>query len=352
MPDEKPNTATPDTLADQPPVNPVEQFLEKNFKKIVIALVLVVALLVVVGLSKHFSSETERAAAEAFASAKTVEDCDVIAQKYAGTQATGNALLLKATLLWDAGKKESSVAALQDFIKNHASHPLLSHAQVSLGSKQASLGEKDAARKTLEAVVSNHPKSEAAAAAQAMLGDMLWADGKADEAKKLFIDLPRNYPGSPFIAEGEQRIKMMDAGLPTKEVDPPPAPIKPVDAKSLVPKIPGLPTPSSKPATIEVPQSLIPGAPGSATTPAPAPSPAPAPVPTTPPPSATTPAAPAPVPAPAPAPAPKAEEKAPAPAPPPAPAPSATPAAPAPPVPPAPEPKPAENAPAPAAPKP
>lgn len=294
MPDSKSKAVTPAPSAEQPPLSKTEQFLEQNFKKIVWALALLAAVLLAVAIARHLSHERELESAAAFTSAKTVEDCDVIVQNYAGSRAAGNALLLKATLLWDAGKKESSVAALQDFIKNQADHPLLPHAQVALGSKQAALGEKDAARKTLEAVVRDHPKSEAAAAAQTQLGDMLWAEGKTEDAKKLFSELPRNHPGSPFIAEVDQRTKIMNAGLPSKEVDPPPAPPKPAgDATSLLPPIPGLPRPSSRPPTIDVP-SLIPTPPG---TPPPAPVPTPGPNPA--------PAAP-------PAPAPKTEEKPPA----------------------------------------
>jgi predicted negative regulator of RcsB-dependent stress response len=257
MPDAKPNPAAPETPAGPAPASPVEQFLEANFKKIIIALAAVVLLLLVMGVSRHFSRQTELEASQKFTSAKTVEDCDVVAQQYAGTQAAGNAVLLKATLLWDAGKKESSVAALQDFIKNQPDHLLLPNARVSLGSKQASLGDNDAARKTLEAVVHDYPKTESAAAAQTELGDLLWAEGKVDEAKKVYTDLPRNYPGSPFVIAVDQRIKMIDAGLPSKEVDAPPPPPKPAEAPNapLAP-IPGIGAPLSKTPTINVPPSL------------------------------------------------------------------------------------------------
>lgn len=310
MSDIKANPAAPEIPAGPAPASPVEQFLEANFKKIIIALAAVVLLLLVMGVSRHFSRQTELEAAQAFTAAKTVEDCDVVAQRYAGTQAAGNAVLLKAALLWDAGKKESSVAALQEFIKNQPEHLLLPTAKVALGSKQASLGDNDAARKTLESVVHDHPKTESAAIAQAELGDLLWADGKVDEARKVYMDLPRNYPGSPVVAAVDQRIKMIDAGLPSKEVDAPPPPPKPAEApKTALPPIPGL----STTPTINVPSLLPPGAPAPPPSAPAAPKPeekAPA-TPPAPAPPAATPPAPAPTPAPpaAPAPEPKAEDK-------------------------------------------
>lgn len=306
MPDANPQpAANPEHPAETAEVSKIEQFLEENLKKIVLGLGLVIVVLVAVAVSRHFSHETELQAAEAFTSAKNAADCDVIVQKFAGTGAAGNAQLLKASLLWEEGKKESSVAALQEFIKSQPEHPLLPHALLSLGSKQAALGEKEAARASLETVVRDHAKSEAAAAAQTQLGDMLWAEGKIEEARKIFTELPRNNPGSPFIGQVEQRLKMMDAGLPTKEVDPPPAP------KPAPPAAPASPVP-----TINVPSLTAPPA-------------APMPAPPVTPPAATTPPVPAPAPT-APAPAPKAEAK--------APATPAAPAAPAPPPAPAPEP--------------
>jgi predicted negative regulator of RcsB-dependent stress response len=306
MADAQLNAGTPDTYSGEAPASALEQFLEKNFKKILIALGVLVVVLIAIGYARHLSRKTELEAAQAFTSAKTTEDCDVVAQRYAGTPAAGNALLLKASLLWKAGKKESSVGVLQDFIKNQPDHMLLPYVKVSLGSKQASLGEKDAARSTLQGVVKDYPKTEPAAAAETQLGDILWSEGKIDEAKKVYSELPRNYPGSTFIDEVNQRIKAMDAGLPTKEVDAPPPPPKPAAApSSALPSIPGIPKPSATPPTITVP-SLIPTPSGPATPPAAAPTPAPAPAPAT---------------APAPAPAPKADATPPAPAPaPPAPA--------------------------------
>jgi predicted negative regulator of RcsB-dependent stress response len=311
MADAQLNAGIPDTLPNEAPSSPLEQFLEKNFKKILIALAVLVVLLIGIGYARHLSRQTELEAATAFTSAKTTEDCDVVAQRYSGTTAAGNALLLKASLLWNAGKKESSVGVLQDFIKNQPDHLLLPYARISLGSKQASLGEKDAARTTLQAIVRDYPKSEPAAAAETQLGDILWSEGKVDEARKVFTDLPRNYPGSPFIDEVNQRIKAMDAGLPSKEVDAPPPPPKPAAAPApALPSIPGIPKPSATPPTINVP-SLIPTPPAppagaSAAPPAPAPAPS-----STPPP------------APAPAPSPKADATPPAPAAPAAPAPAA-----------------------------
>lgn len=292
MPAAKPQpSAAPESPPEEVPVNKVEKFLEENFKKIVLGFGLIALLVVAIGTSRHFSHQTELEASERFTAAKTPEDCDIVVQKYPGTLAAGNALLLKADLLWEAGKKESSIATLQEFVKNQAGHPLLANALLGLGSKQAALGDKDSARKTLEGIIRDQPKSEVAAAAATQLGDMLWAEGKIEDAKKLFLELPRNNPGSPFIEQVEERTKMMNAALPTKEVDPPPAP-KAAEAPKPVPALPGAPVPVPSIPGINAP-TLTPAAvpPAAATPPVAAPA---APVPPKPDGTAARPAAPTP----------------------------------------------------------
>ncbi len=279
----------PDTKsipASAPPVVPtaenrLEEFLDNHFRKTVVAILLL--LLVIAGFlaSRHFAARRELEAAQMFSAATGVEDCDLVVQKYPGSVAAGNALLQKAELLWQQGKKASSIAALEEFLKTLPSHQLRSSAALALGTKQAALGEKDAARATFESFLKDHPKSELAPAADIQLGDMLWQEGKAAEAKKHFDSLLQKYPGNMamFNQALEERQQLMGSGLPQKEVAGPPPPPAPKPAP--VP-------PALQPPQITVPSLLPPGpalaqppsaAPPSATTApvqVPAPDPAPA----------------------------------------------------------------------------
>ncbi|HSI62133.1 MAG TPA: tetratricopeptide repeat protein, partial [Candidatus Saccharimonadia bacterium] len=305
-----PNPSVPPQAPVTAAPSAAEQFLEKNFKKIAIGFGLLVVVVVALGLARHFRHQTELEASERFTAAKNVEDCDLIINKYPGTQSAGNALLLKADFLWGENKKESSVKTLQEFLKSESDHPLAPQATLALGSKQVAMGEKDSGRKTLEEVVQKFPKTDVAAAAQLQIGDLLWADGKIDEARKIFLELPRNYPGSPILPSVEERSKMIDSGLPTVEVDPPPAPpAPPVPAPgAAVPSIPSLLNPTA-PAPLSVPSLKGPMAPSADPL-----LPAPPTVPVVPAPAPTTPEAPKTAPAPAPA-TPAADKPAPAPAP-------------------------------------
>ncbi|MBL9131450.1 MAG: hypothetical protein JNG86_09640, partial [Verrucomicrobiaceae bacterium] len=196
-----------------------------------------------------------------------------------------------------------------------------------------------------EQIIASQPNTELAQLAQIRLGDLFWAEGKEDEAKKAYEEATKKFPGlTAFQNESENRLNWIAASLPTKEVDPPPAP-KP-DPKATPPAagLPGMPNINLKAAESGIGATIAP--PGAATKPLMlTPGPATPPAPPTPPPSlpksATSPAVEVPAtPAPA-APAPTPAPAAPAPTPPPAPAttpaaPASPPPAPAPPAAPAP----------------
>lgn len=204
----------------------MEAFLDQNFRKIVMLAIVAAGAVAVVGLVRYKSNQTAQAAAQQVSSAKTVEDCDLVVQKYPGSVAAGNALLLKADLLWKANKKDSALGVLREFTKGFPKHPFFLGGLMGLASKLESTGEKAEAKSIYERFNGEFSKSEFAPVAQVRLGDLLWADGKDAEAKKHFEQLPGKYPGELSVSMSQNRIDLIDAGLPTKEVDGPPQPKK------------------------------------------------------------------------------------------------------------------------------
>ncbi|MCB1279080.1 tetratricopeptide repeat protein [Prosthecobacter sp.] len=297
-----------DSLSQEIPATGMEKFLEDNFRKLVWLFIIAVAAIIAFGLIRHQTTLKANEAAEAFTGAKTIEDCDLVISRYPGTNAAANALLLKADLLWDQNKKTSAVDVLKEFTSKNAGHPLAVQALLGLGSKLDAMGDKKEAQAIFERIVNEFASSEAAPLAQVRLGDLLWAAGKTDEAKKAYDDLTVKFPDLPeYQSISRTRLDWIAASLPTKEVDPPPAPkveVKPEGAAAM-PKInlnavPGGLTPTITP----------PGAPAPAATTPPA-----TPAPAVPAPKTTPPAAPAPAAPPA---APKPEAAAPPASPPPA----------------------------------
>lgn len=271
-----------DTISQEVPATGMEKFLEENFRKLVWLFIAVVLALIAYGLISHQNTLKANEAAEAFTAAKTIEDCDLVISRYSGTNAAANAQLLKADLLWDQNKKTSAVEVLKAFTASNTSHPLAVFALLGLGTKLDAMGDRKEAQAIFERIINEFGSSEAAPMAQVRLGDLLWADGKADEAKKVYEDLPVKFPDLPeFQSVSDERLKWIAASLPTKEVDPPPAPKVEVKPDAAVPGLPKIMRPPEG---------------GIGATIAPPGAPAPAPVVTAPPPAATTPAAPAPTP--------------------------------------------------------
>jgi predicted negative regulator of RcsB-dependent stress response len=218
-----------------------EQALNSQFKKILLLFGVIVAGLAAYGLIKHNARVAAEQAAEAFTSAKTADDCDLVVKKHPGTPAAANALLLKATLHWEKNEKSSSIEALKTYLAQHKDHAFYKETLLTLATRLEAMGEKSEAKAAYERVIAELPGSELAQLSQIRLGDMLWADGKEEEAKKAYEEAGTKFPGvTAFEGDGKTRLDWIAANLPTKEVDPPPAPKPDPKAAPAAPAIPGL----------------------------------------------------------------------------------------------------------------
>ncbi len=250
----------------------LEAFLDRHFRTVVYVCIAAIALVAISGIVRYRNRQAAEEAAFAATAAKTVDDCDIVIQKYKGSVAAGNALLTKAKLLWDDNKKDKAVATLRDFVSGYTSHPFYVQGQLSLASRLEALGGNEAkeAQTILEKIVSAHKDSEVAGLAQIRLADQLWSQGKEEEAKKIYDELPRKFIGQ-FPDMVDERVKWLGAALPTKEVDapkPPPAALKaPADNPAIQVKPQG--PPGSKPLPIEIKPQITPA--NGAVKPAPAP---------------------------------------------------------------------------------
>ncbi len=208
----------------------MEKFLNENFRKLVILALLIAAGAVVFGVVRHKQSEAARIAGEKLVSAKTVEDCDIVIQDHPGSTVAGNALLMKADLLWKQNKKDASISALREFTTKHSKHPLADSGQMSLASRLDATGDGGGAREIFQKIANASPASTFKAFAEVRLAEMSLAEGKADVAKKSLEMLPSKAPGDYSVKASTERLGWITAALPAKEVDGPPKP-KPVEKK-------------------------------------------------------------------------------------------------------------------------
>lgn len=213
------------------PPTPMEKFLNENFRKLVILALLVAAGAVVFGVVRHKQSEAARLAGQKLVAAKTVEDCDIVIQDHPGSTVAGNALLMKADLLWKQNKKDSAIAALREFASKHGKHPLADSGQMSLASRLDSTGDSGGAKEIFQKIANAAPASPFKAFAEVRLAEMTLAEGKTEDAKKSFEMLPSKAPGDYAVKASTERLGWITAALPAKEVDGPPKP-KPEEKKS------------------------------------------------------------------------------------------------------------------------
>jgi predicted negative regulator of RcsB-dependent stress response len=230
-----------DSASQDLPASGMEKFFEDNARKLGWLFIIAVVAACAGALVMHKNNLKAEEAAEAFTGAKTLEDCDLVISRYPGTTPAANALLLKADLLWDQNKKSSAVEALKEFTTKDSSNPLAVYALLGLGSKYDAMGDRKEAQAVFERIVNEFASSEAAPLAQVRLGDLLWEAGKTDEAKKAYEDLAVKFPdAAEYQSISQNRLGWIAASLPTKEVDPPPAP-------KVIPPAPAGPLPAGVP---------------------------------------------------------------------------------------------------------
>lgn len=217
-----------------------ETWLERNLRSVVLFVALAILATIAYGVIWYRTEALTREAGEAFASSDTVEELDAVISKYPKTPAAGNALLLKANLLWENNQKDSSLDALRTFITLHDAHPLLPTALLSLATRLDALGESVEAEQRLRQVATEFSSSEFAPLAELRLADLLWSAGKTDEAREIYESLPAKYPGTnqPFFDQTQDRLKWLGAALPTSEVEPPPPPPTPPADPNATPSTP------------------------------------------------------------------------------------------------------------------
>ena len=233
-----------------PPTSQLEEFVETNFKTILIGFCAIVVVLIAWGVFSYMSTAGAEKAGQEAAAAKTVDDCDLVVQHHPGTVAAGNALLQKAKLLWDQNKKETSVGVLRDFVAKYSSHPFISQATLGLASRLEAMGsakEVAEAKGLYETVVKNYDKTDVAALAQIRLADMAWSEGKVEDAKKIYNSLPQKLTGSPFFEYNETRLKWIAAEIPSKEVEAPKPPPDSIRAPGQGPGAASAPPPPPPP---------------------------------------------------------------------------------------------------------
>jgi predicted negative regulator of RcsB-dependent stress response len=205
------------------PDTAIELLLQQHGKKL-FALLLIG---VVVGcgwfIMNSLNKEKMAESGAAFTAANTINELNSVVDKYAGSAAAGNALLMMADRHQSNGDNEDARAALLKFTKDYAKHPLIDQGLLSLGILSAKSGNADEANKYFAQIVDKGTTSELAPLAMMRQAEILLGKGELTAARDLYDNIPKKFIGTPFFPVIEERIKAIERRITLAE-NPPPAP--------------------------------------------------------------------------------------------------------------------------------
>jgi len=199
-----------------------EQFMDKNQKKLLIAVILAVLGFTAVVVLNGVRQGKLQDAGHAFVNAKTVEELQAVTKNHSNTPSAGSALLSLAEKQWSDDKKQESIATLKDFLTKFSDHPAATSARVSLGTKLMTEGNLDEAKTTLQPLTSPIIDKFASPIALITLGDIAREQGNLDEAEEHYEHAKDSFSGSDRALESliKERIGIVRATTPTL-IDPP-----------------------------------------------------------------------------------------------------------------------------------
>jgi predicted negative regulator of RcsB-dependent stress response len=201
-----------------------EDYFEKNKRKLILLICLVVLASAAYIILKNVSKEKDREAANAFTAAETAEQYRQVSIDYQGTVAGGNALLMKADQESKEQNPTGAVATLTEFVSSYKNHPRYAQGLFALAEHSQSEGNVDETKRRFQEIVDTQPKSEIAPLALMRLGDIAMAAKNYDEARSIYNSVMPRFPANPFIQKVTQKVALLDLESPPpdlKKPDPP-----------------------------------------------------------------------------------------------------------------------------------
>ncbi len=184
----------------------VDFFFEENKGKILA--IIVVALLGLGGWIFYNYTNNQRLAAEstAFYTAKTSDDLKALIARYPTSVVAGNAQLLLAQKLRDAGKIDEALALLADFTKTASTHPLIAQGWLSYAGTLELKGDTAKALQALTTVSTQYSTTEAAPAALSAQARLTKKSGDLKKAREIYENIVQRFPSSYWSQDAQQEI--------------------------------------------------------------------------------------------------------------------------------------------------
>jgi len=222
-----PQEETPEVDPLQQALGPsdVEAFVDKYKIQLLLGFIGIIVVISLAFILQATNLERQTELAHAFTSAETIEELETVATKYKGTVAAGNALIRKAALLEEEGKRDDAQSTLVGFITNYPDHPRKDQALLVLGRLAEGEEKWGLARSYYQQVDLD---SEVIGYAKLHLGDILMQEGKYEEAETYYKNIQSELTGTDWFVDLRSRIDM--AGKKVKAAKNPVMPMMPEPA--------------------------------------------------------------------------------------------------------------------------
>lgn len=200
--------ASPTEIQDgQPVAFEADLFWDLHKAKIIGSVIALVVGLAIYGGWQITSHNRAEAAKAALAAATTEDALTGVISSYSGSAAAGDAHVLLAAKLRDAGKFDESTKVLRDFIANYPKHPMIAGATLSLAVNLDAQDKTDEALAAYEDVTTRFGSTYAAPIAALARATIFEKQGKIDETKRVLEDTIAQYPESLYVQEAKARLQ-------------------------------------------------------------------------------------------------------------------------------------------------
>lgn len=237
----------------------LEEFLEKNFKLILLGALLVIIAVAAFVITRQLGEAKAKEAGNALLAAQDPDALRAVSQDYPGSAASSSAQMLLADQLWNEGKEEEAQKALEAVIAAGDDNPASSHAKFALATIFLKKGEIEKAKSNFESVLSDSSATALHPLTLISLGDIAKAAGDEEKARGYYDQKIEKY--AKYVDQGLAVSLLNTIGVdpPQKVSPPPPAPEPEPTSPSFSPNsslapqaIPPLDAPTLAPAT-EIP---------------------------------------------------------------------------------------------------
>ena len=236
--------------------------LNKNRRRIFAVIIATAVAVCVILVSGQMQKQKHLEAASAYTAAvekNEIAAFDAVLLNFPASIPAGNALLSKAELLLDQGKRQDALSTIEKFVSEFPEHPRHAQGLFGMANLYHVSGDNAKAKVYYEETIEAQPDGELTPFSKIRLGDLALEAGDAAEADQLYQKSYTDHPENPFYSVAEQKISLLEIGDPptVPRPEPPkpePTPEEKTEKNTPAPKVDEKKPNKQKPAKVETPK--------------------------------------------------------------------------------------------------